>query len=188
MRDWIGRLVSIAVIAGAGAVIAGLLLGAAFAALFLFAFLLIAVGIALRDRSRLARWLAHPAADDIPDDEGAWGEIYARLHRLLREQTATRASLSHALWRFRQAGEAMPDGVIVLDADNRIEWMNPSAEAHFGLAFKTESAVVNPEKLYREPALMIAVVTCAAAMAVLMVVDIGVLADVFKPTGLTRTS
>jgi two-component system, OmpR family, phosphate regulon sensor histidine kinase PhoR len=151
MRDWIGRLVSIAAIAGVGAVIAGLVLGAAFAALFLFVFLLIAVGIALRDRSRLARWLAHPGLDDVPDDEGAWGEIYARLHRILREQTATRASLSHALWRFRQAGEAMPDGVIVLDADNRIEWMNPSAEGHFGLAFKRDrgQAITN---LVRHPA------------------------------------
>ena len=71
-------------------------------------------------------------------DEGAWGEIYSRLHRLLRKEHDSRASLSHALWRFRQAGEAMPDGVVVLDGDNRIEWMNPSAEGHFGLAFKTD--------------------------------------------------
>ena len=151
MRDWIGRLVSIAAIAGLGALVTGFFLGAAFAAFFLFVFLVITVSYALSARSRLARWLAAPSADSIPDDEGTWGEIYARLHRMLREQSNSRAALSHALWRFRQAGEAMPDGVLVLDADNRIEWLNPSAEDHFGLTFKRDRgrAITN---LIRHPA------------------------------------
>ncbi len=140
MRDWIGRLLSIAVIAGLGALFTGLVAGGVFAALFLFAFLLIAVAIGLRDRARLVRWLANPSTDDIPDDDGAWGEIYSRLHRMQRKQHESRASLSHVLWRFRQAAEAMPDGVVVLDGDNRIEWMNPSAETHFGLTFKNDRA------------------------------------------------
>jgi two-component system phosphate regulon sensor histidine kinase PhoR len=98
----------------------------------------VAVALALRARERLAKWLADPSPDDMPDDEGTWGEIYSRLHRMLREQSASRASLSHALWRFRQAGEAMPDGVLVLDADDRIEWVNPTAEEHFGITFKRD--------------------------------------------------
>ena len=151
MRDWIGRLASIATVAGLGALATGLIAGAAFAALFLFVFLVIAIGLALRARTRLARWIANPSIDEMPDEDGAWGEIYARLHRLLRKQSSSRASLSHALWRFRQAGEAMPDGVIVLDGANRIEWMNPSAEEHFGLTFNTDrrQAITN---LIRHPA------------------------------------
>jgi two-component system phosphate regulon sensor histidine kinase PhoR len=138
MPAWTGRLISIAAIGGAGAVLSGVLAGAWFAALFLFAYLVIVVAIGLAARARLARWLADPSAEDMPDDEGAWGEIYARLHRILREQAASRTSLAHALWRFRQAGEAMPDGVLVLDADNRIEWLNPAAERHFNLTFKDD--------------------------------------------------
>ena len=151
MSDWIGRLASIAAIAAIGALLAGWLLGPVFASLFLFAYFVAVVAIGLRARVRLARWLAHPSPDDMPDDDGPWGEIYARLHRILREQTAGPASLSHALWRFRQAGEAMPDGVLVLDADDRIEWLNPSAEDHFGLTFKRDrgQAVTN---LIRSPA------------------------------------
>ena len=151
MSDWIGRLASIAFIAAVGALLAGWLLGPVFASLFLFAYFVAVVAIGLRARVRLARWLAHPSPEDMPDDDGPWGEIYARLHRILREQTASRASLSHALWRFRQAGEAMPDGVLVLDADDRIEWLNPSAEDHFGLTFKRDrgQAVTN---LIRSPA------------------------------------
>lgn len=55
---------------------------------------------------------------------------------------------------------------------------------YLGLAFKPESAVVNPEKLYREPVLMAAVIGCAAAMVLLMVVDIPLLDTILKPTGL----
>src|SRR5207247_2259231 len=55
---------------------------------------------------------------------------------------------------------------------------------YLGLAFKPESAVINPEKLYRERGLMLAVVACAVLMIVLMVVDIPVLDTIFKPTGL----
>jgi decaprenyl-phosphate phosphoribosyltransferase len=55
---------------------------------------------------------------------------------------------------------------------------------YLGLAFKPESAVVNPEKLYREPVLMGAVVACAVALIALMIVDIPLLDSIFKPTGL----
>ena len=55
---------------------------------------------------------------------------------------------------------------------------------YLGLAFKPESAVVNPEKLYREKTLVAAVTACAVVMVVLMVVDIPALDTVFKPTGL----
>jgi 4-hydroxybenzoate polyprenyltransferase len=53
------------------------------------------------------------------------------------------------------------------------------------LALKEHSAAQNPEALYKEPALMAAVVGCAIAMAVLMLVNIPVLQTVFAPTAPT---
>jgi 4-hydroxybenzoate polyprenyltransferase len=55
---------------------------------------------------------------------------------------------------------------------------------YLGLAFKPESAVVNPEKLYREPLLMVAVALCFVVMVLMMVIDIPALDTIFKPTGL----
>jgi two-component system phosphate regulon sensor histidine kinase PhoR len=98
----------------------------------------ITVSIGLRDRARLARWLRNPNLEEIPEGEGPWSDIYAKLHRMHRQQKESRASLSHTLWRFRQGAEAMPDGVLVLDADNRLEWLNPSAEAHFGMTLQRD--------------------------------------------------
>ena len=153
MRDWIFRLARYAAVAVSGLLLAGLVGSWVVGAGFVLVFLLAALGIQLRERERLARWSAKPSAEDVPDVPGPWGEIYSRLYRLLREQSRSRAGLSHALWRFRQAGEAMPDGVLVLDADNRIEWMNPVAEEHFGLGLKRDrqQPLTN---LVRHPAFM----------------------------------
>ena len=43
---------------------------------------------------------------------------------------------------------------------------------YFGLAFRPESAVQNPEKLYREPRLMLVLLLCVAALAVLLFVNL----------------
>jgi 4-hydroxybenzoate polyprenyltransferase len=55
---------------------------------------------------------------------------------------------------------------------------------YLSLAFKPDSAVINPEKLYREPRLMAAVVACCISMLVLLFLDIPALDTIFRPTGL----
>lgn len=50
------------------------------------------------------------------------------------------------------------------------------------LAFRPNSAVQRPEGLYREPTLMGAVVVCSAVLALLMIINIPVLARIFTPT------
>lgn len=55
---------------------------------------------------------------------------------------------------------------------------------YLSLAFRADSAVINPEKLYREPRLMLAVSVCAAVMLVFLFVDIPALDTIFRPTGL----
>jgi two-component system phosphate regulon sensor histidine kinase PhoR len=150
MRDWIGRLVPVAALAAAGALVAGALFGGFAAAAFVLAVLLVVLALQYREQARLARWLADPSPDDIPDVGGLWGEIYARLYRVLRKQRQSQASLARTLRRFGQAGEAMPGGVVVLDGENRIEWMNPSAEDHFGITLRRDrqQAITN---LIRHP-------------------------------------
>jgi decaprenyl-phosphate phosphoribosyltransferase len=56
---------------------------------------------------------------------------------------------------------------------------------YLDLSFKPDSAAQRPEGLYREPRLMAAVVGCAIAMTILMLVDLPVLQDIFSPTAPT---
>lgn len=54
--------------------------------------------------------------------------------------------------------------------------------AYFNLAFEDDSAAQNPEKLYREPALMASVGLCLVAIIVFFYVDVPFLHFLFAPT------
>jgi hypothetical protein len=56
---------------------------------------------------------------------------------------------------------------------------------YLDLSFKEDSAVQRPEGLYREPKLMAAVIACTLVMAVLMLMDIPILQDIFNPSAPT---
>jgi 4-hydroxybenzoate polyprenyltransferase len=53
---------------------------------------------------------------------------------------------------------------------------------YFNLSFENDSAAQNPEKLYREPLLLIATIACSVAILILMFVDIQFLRNLFSPT------
>jgi two-component system phosphate regulon sensor histidine kinase PhoR len=65
-------------------------------------------------------------------------------------RNAYERDLRHIIERFQQASEAIPDGIVVLDAANRIDWANPRALAHLGLDLKHDRGqpIVN---LLRQP-------------------------------------
>jgi len=120
------------------ALLAGLGLGAAtgWAVLALGALALLAYHVA--KLAQLIRWLRQPRADALPEARGAWDEAFALLYRYERAAVREADRLSHALLRWRQAGEALPDGVVILDAQNRIEWCNEGAGRHFGFDLRTD--------------------------------------------------
>ncbi len=82
---------------------------------------------------RLRLWLKTPDIEKIPDAGGAWGSVLANLYRAQREQERNQEHLAAGLEQFRQAAGAIPDGAMLLDGDDRIEWFNPAASSQFGL-------------------------------------------------------
>jgi len=87
----------------------------------------------LRELAALTKWLRSPSIESMPSAAGAWDDAYAGLYRLLRRQRQSTSRLSATVEDFRRAGAAMPDGLVILAEDDRIEWCNPKAEQHFGL-------------------------------------------------------
>jgi two-component system phosphate regulon sensor histidine kinase PhoR len=79
------------------------------------------------------RWLRRPARDALPAGRGLWEEAFATLHRHLKTRDEERERLRTALARFRDAGRALPDGVVILDREYHIEWANPTAARHFSI-------------------------------------------------------
>ena len=82
---------------------------------------------------RLSRWLENPDEVDPPDATGTWGDIFYRLQKLQRRQRASRSELTTALEQFEHAAQAVPDGMIILNDNEQIEWCNPASRTYLGL-------------------------------------------------------
>lgn len=108
---------------------------------FYSAALLLLVIYHLRYLTTLDQWLQTPTPADatLPDATGAWGDVFARLARLMRSHSQSQQQLSTALERLRRATSAMPEGVVILDETDRIEWCNPVAEQHFGIDYNRDT-------------------------------------------------
>ncbi len=111
------------------------------ALLFYSMSLLLLVAYHLYYLTVLDKWLQiqDPISTAVPDGSGIWGDVFARLARLIRIQSQSNQQLSQAFERLRRATSAMPEGVIILDESDRIEWCNPVSEKHFGIDFKRDA-------------------------------------------------
>lgn len=87
---------------------------------------------------QLHLWLKKPVLNQIPNGAGVWEDVFAALYQEHRRHSRNQNQLSSALGRFRHAASALPDGVVVLNADNEIEWCNPPAEKKLGLDLKQD--------------------------------------------------
>lgn len=102
-------------------------------------FLSISLFFLLMDHMRhlavLDRWLQTPnlAESTMPNGTGVWDDIFMRFARYVRRHSHSQQRLSLALERIQSATAAMPDGIVILDDKDRIEWCNPVAERHLGI-------------------------------------------------------
>lgn len=116
----------------------GGLLGSAYGLALAVGGLLVWLGFQLYYLNKLLRWLESPSPDRVPEGMGSWQDVFSSLYRQSRQQSLSQKKLTNALERFINAGEAMPDAVVVLDEHDRIEWLNPMAVEHFQLDRKRD--------------------------------------------------
>jgi two-component system, OmpR family, phosphate regulon sensor histidine kinase PhoR len=83
--------------------------------------------------ARLLRWLRGNQVDAAPRDTGLWGELGYRIERSLRGRDQAVQREGERLARFLSAIEASPNGVVLLDEQDLIQWCNRVAADHFGL-------------------------------------------------------
>lgn len=81
----------------------------------------------------LLNWLRGAQTQDAPRHAGFWGEVAYRVERALRSREQ---DLVHERERLRQllsAIDASPNGVVLIDDNERIEWCNATAADHLGI-------------------------------------------------------
>lgn len=109
--------------------------------------------------ARLLKWLRTeqgnetPAAmaSRMPVMSGVWGEAADRTRRLLKSRDHQLQESQARLDEFLAAIQASPSGVVLLDAQGRIEWCNQMATQHFGFDAQRD-VLQHIANLVREPA------------------------------------
>ena len=84
--------------------------------------------------SRLYNWLKNPKLNTLPRARsGVWGDIFDTLLSQAKSRKKRKQKLTSALLHLNRLTEALPNGVLLLDAQGRIEWLNHPAAQHLNL-------------------------------------------------------
>ena len=108
--------------------------------------------------SKVMRWLRSEQNNEMPSESdrpapripGVWGETADRVRRLLKDRDHQIAESHARLDEFLAAIQASPSGVVLLDAQGRIEWCNQMATQHFGFDVQRDM-LQHITNLVREP-------------------------------------
>lgn len=109
------------------------------------------VGWYLYNLYRMQTWLENPKRDNVPPDNGVWGDLYYRVLKLQANSLSRKRRLRALLSQFRASAEALPDGAIALGENWEIRWFNDAAKHLFDLQPGKDigTPIIN---LFRNPA------------------------------------
>jgi len=116
-------------------------LGVIFSKPLLFPLVVVAIYfvIYLRFTIRLSKWLNNKTKYELPAATGMWGEVFSGIYHLDKEFNENRKQLSDVLARFQEAVSAFPDGMIILNSNNNIEWSNTAANELLAIRYPRDS-------------------------------------------------
>jgi two-component system phosphate regulon sensor histidine kinase PhoR len=89
--------------------------------------------------ARLRKFTVADTVESMPLPSGYWEEIFFRLQRLVRNLKQEIRTIEKQHDRFIEAFQASPNGIVMLDDQDQIEWCNAIAERFFGLNFKRDA-------------------------------------------------
>ena len=89
--------------------------------------------------ARLRKYVLADTVESMPLPSGFWEEVFFRLQRLVRNLKQQIRVTEQQHDRFIEAFQASPNGFVMLDDQDQIEWCNAIAERFFGLNFKRDA-------------------------------------------------
>src|SRR5215470_5347728 len=99
---------------------------------------------------RLEWWLRHRSFADPPDVGGVLGEIIAQIVRLHRRKRFHKQRFVQLMRQLQRSTAALPNGVVILNAQREIMWFNRMAARLLDLR-RTADLGLRIENLLREP-------------------------------------
>ena len=87
---------------------------------------------------RLGKFIQSDSVENMTLPSGLWEEIFFRLQRLVKNLKQRMRQIEQQHEHFIEAFQASPNGIVMLDQSDQIEWCNSIAEQFFGLIFKRD--------------------------------------------------
>lgn len=101
----------------------------------LLAVTVVLLGLGIFRLVQLGRWIDSGQRAPAATGTGIWAEIQHQIARRRQSSFTEKRNLVGLLRAFRDAAAALPDAVIALDNDHRIQWFNRAARSLLGLEY-----------------------------------------------------
>ena len=133
------RLITMFLVAGIASVIGRSLLGDL--AGWLIALLILAYSLlsSYINQARLDVFVKGAGISSLTGFGAAWSEIFFRLQRIISGLRKDIEQVERQHKRFIEAFQASPNGIVMLDDQDQIEWCNAIAEQFLGIQFKRDA-------------------------------------------------
>lgn len=89
--------------------------------------------------ARLKKYILSDSVEKMSLPSGYWEEVLFRLQRLIKNQKQELLTIQRQHNNFIEAFQASPNGLVMLDENDQIEWCNSIAEQFFGLIYKRDA-------------------------------------------------
>jgi len=99
---------------------------------------------------RVHWWVRHRSFADAPDIAGVWGEAIGQVVRLHRRKRFHKQRYLQLLRQIQRSTAALPDGVVVINAQREIIWFNATSARLLDLR-RAEDVGLRIENLLRQP-------------------------------------
>jgi two-component system phosphate regulon sensor histidine kinase PhoR len=133
------RLITMFLVAGIAGVIGRSLLGEIAGWLIAFSILAYSLLSAYINQERLDVFAKGAGVSSLSGFGAAWSEIFFRLQRIITGLRTDIEQIERQHKRFIEAFQASPNGIVMLDDQDQIEWCNAIAEQFLGLQFKRDA-------------------------------------------------
>ena len=133
------RLITIFLVAGIAGVIGRSLLGEIAGWLIGLAILGYSLLSSFINQSRLDVFVKGAGISSLSGFGSPWSETFFRLQRIITGLRKDIEQVERQHERFIEAFQASPNGIVMLDDQDQIEWCNAIAEQFLGLQFKRDA-------------------------------------------------
>ena len=89
--------------------------------------------------AQLGKHVQSDSVENMPLPSGFWEEVIFRLQRLIKTLKQRMRNIEEQHNHFIEAFQASPNGIVMLDESDQIEWCNSIAERFFGLVYKRDA-------------------------------------------------